>query len=130
MIRINEFKFVTFFVIVTMISFTGCSKDSPLDDYPKNVTIKYKVSSSISDVTANIEYINETGDDSEDDNVNLPYIKTVSKKVDYAEIIKLVASSDDAEDLHLEIIVDGKTMESKTFESSTYNIGVLMYLFD
>lgn len=109
----------------------GCKKnDDPMADYPKTVTIKYEVTSTISSATADITVTNETGGDSELDEQSMPFTKTITKKVEFAEIVSLVASSYEASDLTLKIYVNNSMVENKKFESTSLNVGVLMHQFE
>lgn len=108
----------------------SCSKDiDPIAEYPKNVSIKYLVSSTMQNVQADINHTNATGGDTEFENLNLPFNSTIQKSVDFGEVIKLIATSNNAENLILEIQINGMYMDSKTFESSSHNVGVLIYQF-
>ncbi|MFV0553628.1 MAG: hypothetical protein ACK5LR_02880 [Mangrovibacterium sp.] len=115
------------------LNFVGCSEDEE-SGYPKTVQIKYEVSSSTDNATADITIVNATGGESDSEGKVLPFSQTITKEVKHFETITLTASSDndDVIDMTLKIFVDDVEVKSELFEfsSSSYKTGVLVYVFE
>ncbi|GAA4185337.1 MmpS family transport accessory protein [Sphingobacterium ginsenosidimutans] len=126
-------------ILFTSTLFTGCGKDDngggddPRKGFPKNVTIRYEVSSTTNN-KARVSYTNETGEDTSLENAALPFSKEVKKKVEFAEIVALVGSisvvNNQNTNVTTKIFIDNKLVEDKTSSSNSVSvIGQARYQF-
>lgn len=119
----------TLVILSTTIIFSGCV-DDPMADYPKNVSIEYRVTSTTPNLTVDVSYTNETGGDTDTGSVGLPYSKKFTDKVEFGYIISLSVISDEPGTAKLEILVDNKVVETQTFESASFIVGTILYQFE
>ncbi len=121
-----------FLVLIGLVfSMNSCKKDEAKPAvYPKNVSITYIVTSTNSGGISNISYTNASGGSTEISNTTLPFSQTINKSVEFAEILSFSASSSNAESMTLELLINNKSVEKKVFESSSFNVGVIIYQFD
>jgi len=123
-------KGILLLLVATICSLGSCKKDDDKPSYPKDITMEYIVTSTISGATADISFTNDTGGNTDQTNVSLPFTRTINKNVEFAEIFTITAASSSASSLTLEILVDDSSVKKQTFESDSYNVGVLIYQFD
>ncbi len=124
-------KLLFLVLIGLVISLNSCKKDDPKTNaYPMNASIKYIVTSTNSSGTASISYTNSSGGSTDINNAELPFNQTINKSVEFAEILSFSASSNNSESLTLEILVNNSSVATKTFESTSFNVGVIIYQFD
>lgn len=117
-------KIALIFLAVGLI--TSCSKDKdkfddPRAGYPKEVTIEYKVTQTAGNVgITDIMYTNDAGASTNLDNQTLPFTKKFTKKVDYGETFTVSAYTNGPGTIRMEILVDGKVVETASPASNTY----------
>ena len=110
------------------------SVDDPRKNYPKDVQIEYRVTAvSGNPGLVNISYNNETGADTRLSDQPLPFVKKISKKVTYGEVLLLGTSGNIqfTGSIKLEILVDGKSVTSETPQfGNTYANASITHSFD
>lgn len=122
-------------IAVLTVLFISCGKDKnkfddPRTGYPKTVTIQYKVTPVSGTTAGRVVYTNETGASTElPDNTAIPFTKTITKKVAFAEILSLTFSSQAPGSAKLEILVDNKVVSTETPSSASSLVGVIGYQF-
>ncbi len=123
-------KQLSFFLAVSLFSVFcfSCSKPHPGTggSYPKNVNILYKVSSTTANKLNVISYSNESGTLNSLDAPTLPFSKTLSKTVSRYEIVTVGFQANPAQDVKLEIYVDGQLVKS---QQSVSVLSSLAYTF-
>lgn len=130
----------TFFSVLTMLFmsslFFSCSKDDDggsNNTYPKDVKIKYEVSSTTSN-TARVTYKNETGAETSVENASLPFSKEVRKSVKFAEIVSVLAAisveNGQNESVTVRLFIDDKLVDERTANSNLGSVvGQATYQF-
>ncbi len=109
----------------------GCAKQNdPFAGYPRDAKITYKVSSTDPGGVADIEFTNDTGGETELKGVKLPFTQSISKRVEFAEIVSIGASVSNVNSITVAIEVDGKVAESARFDSANRVFGYASYQFD
>ncbi|MGE0021115.1 MAG: hypothetical protein AB7S72_15690 [Draconibacterium sp.] len=105
------------FIGLIMLFVTSCNKpDSDTDnDYPKQINITYKVSSTTTSGLVSITYDNETGGLTTVDNPALPFTKNITKTVSKNNIITLGYFVNPAQEVKLEILVNNEVVKSQAF---------------
>lgn len=105
--------------VLTILS--SCGKKDNVDDprkgYPKNVEIEYRITAvSGNPGLVDISYDNESGSDTRLADQPLPFVKKLTKKVDFGEVILLGVNGDTrfTGAIKLEILLDGKVVETET----------------
>lgn len=117
-------KIACMFIAVGLTS--ACSKDKdkfddPRAGYPKTVTIDYKVTQTTGNVDlTDITYTNETRAFMSLDNQSLPFSKKITKKVEFGEGATISTYTAGPGTIKLEILVDGKVVETASPVSNTY----------
>lgn len=89
---------------------SGSGTGSP---FPKKVNITYKVSSTTTNKVNVISYSNESGALNSVDAPALPFSKELSKTVSRYEIITVGFQANPAQNVKLEIYVDGQLVKSQ-----------------
>lgn len=93
-------------------------KPGNVNEYPKDVNITYRVSSTTTNQLDLITYGNETGGQTSINNIVLPYEKTITKKVNKYNIITLGYFVNPAQTIKLEIFVNNQLVKSNDYISS------------
>lgn len=118
------------FLLFSLIALTSCSsnEDSPAtSNYPREVSIIYKMSSTNTATAQAISYKNETGSMTTVTNVVLPYSKTITKTVNKNDDASIGYSTTNAgSNVTLEILVDNTVKKTQNFVSGT---GAMVYSF-
>lgn len=121
-------------IIVLVMALSSCSSSSSegiSSSYPKDVTIEYRMSGTPNNIIVDrINYTNETGGDTNLTDVTLPFSKVINKRVEFAEIFTFLGSLNNNKDttVILEIIVNGKSVEKKSFINES--IPIVSYQFE
>lgn len=122
-------KLMVLLMAVTLLGSCSKSKDTPAG-YPKEVSIEYRITSSTPGFnTGEVTYINADGGNTTIDDAPIPFSKKLKRnvnKLDHANV-NLNAGAGTA---RLEILVNDKVVESKTFTSTSYVLGSIVYLFE
>lgn len=119
-----------FFAAVTLLA--ACKKDpvNPLNNYPKDANIEYRVKSTTGIARADILYDNQTGGQTSLDDQSLPFtVKFKRTGVAYATTIGLLGSTGVPGTIILEIVVDDKVVETQTFTATSNVGGSIAYAF-
>lgn len=126
--------------LMLLTLFSACSKkpdgvNDPRKNYPKNVTIEYRVSKVSGDNIGvmDIRFTNETDADSQLTGQSLPFSKTITKTVNYASDVSLsiLENYRITGSIKLEILVNGKVVKTETpVFSNTYITGGVVYQFN
>ncbi|WP_342330307.1 hypothetical protein [Pedobacter sp. FW305-3-2-15-E-R2A2] len=123
------------FMLLAVGLISACSKDKdkyddPRAGYPKTVTIDYKVTQTAGNVgLTDIRYTNETGAFTSLDNQALPFSKKITKKVEFGESATISTYTAGPGTIKLEILVDGKVVETASPVSNTYINHNISYQF-
>lgn len=132
--RITRLFALSLIAALTVL-FASCGKDKnkfddPRTGYPKNVTIQYKITPVSGTTAGRVVYTNETGADTDlPTNTAIPFTKTITKKVAFAEILMLTFSSSAPGSAKLEILVDNKVVSTATPSGANDLVGVIQYQF-
>lgn len=116
------------FSVIFLIS---CRSDSSDDNsggstYPKQVSITYRITSTTTSSLLHIGYKNETGGTTDVNNPSLPFTKTFTRTVNQFDNLSLSCSSNTAQTVKLEILVDNKVVN---FTDNTSTISSVAYVF-
>ncbi len=105
--------FIGLFILLA----SSCKKSGSGDanTYPKQVSITYRVSSTITNSLVSIIYDNETGGQTTADNPALPFTKTITKTVNKNNIITLGYFVNPAQTVKLEILVNNQVVKSQVY---------------
>lgn len=116
------------FIGLIMLIATFCNKsDSDTDyDYPKQVNITYKVSSTTTSSLVSITYDNETGGQTTVYNPALPFTKNITKTVSKNDIITLGYFVNPAQTVKMEILVNNNVVNSQSYTSPN---NAMSYIF-
>lgn len=128
-----------YLIIGWVLLFFSCSKDddksSQSSNYPRQVSVTYKVSSTSLSI-ADVGYINETGGDTDLANISLPFETTIQKTVNYGDLVRIdgyyynSSQVGVAKDIKAEIWIDGNLVKTETGNSNSESVNVfLMYQF-
>ena len=109
----------------------SCRSDSSDDNsggssYPKQVSITYRITSTTTSSLLHISYKNETGGTTDVNNPSLPFTKTFTRTVNQFDNLSLSCSSNTAQTVKLEILVDNKVVN---FTDNTSTISSVAYVF-
>lgn len=121
---------------VLVLLLASCTKDPIAGNYPKNVTVTYRITSpsgGITTVTSG-SYTNETGGTTSLNNIALPYTKTISRTVNRGDALSVGflhnnTGSGSAFSIKLEILVDNKVVTTETYSSTSATIGAVAHVF-
>lgn len=105
-----------------VVLFASCSKDKKdgPGGYPRNVNVEYRVTSLSNITSGEINYLNETGAVTTVDPASLPFSKKLTKKINAAgEVVHVSFYSSGPGSVKLEVLIDGKVVETKTPSSTT-----------
>ncbi len=104
-------------LLISLVS--ACNKPGSTNDnnYPKQVSITYKVSSTSANSLASVTYDNETGGQTTVNNPALPFMKTITKTVNKNNIITLGYFVNPAQTVKLEILIDNQLVKSQVYTS-------------
>ncbi len=110
----KSLKTSLFIGLIVLIA-TSCNKsDSDTDNnYPKQVNITYRVSSTTTSSLVSITYDNETGGQTTVDNPALTFTKTITKTVSRYNIITLGYFVNPAQSVKLEILIDNEVVKTQ-----------------
>ena len=117
-----------FFSAILLVSCRSDNSDnnSSSNSYPKQVSITYKISSTTTSSLLHIGYKNETGGTTDVNNPSLPFTKTFTRTVNQFDNLSLSCSSNTAQTVKLEILVDNKVVN---FTDNTSTISSVAYVF-
>jgi len=116
------------FSLLFISIFTSCKKDTDNgSNYPKQVNIVYKVSSTTSSSAAVVQYRNETGAIIDETNAGLPYTKNITRSINRNDVLSLGYGTNTNQTVKLEILVNNVSVKSQTF---TATAGAITYLFE
>lgn len=103
----------------------SCSSDSDSsgNNYPKQVSVTYKVTSTTTNSALLVRYTNETGGATDVTNPSLPYTKTFTRTVNQGDILSLGCGTNTTQTVKLEILVDNVVVKSQ--ENSTTSSAVV-----
>ncbi len=107
----------------------SCSKSNDTSDYPKTVSVMYKISTTSDSANGDVRYINATGGLTTNEDIPLPYSKSFSKEVKLGELLRLSGTFNETKDITMSITIDGEVVKDQTFISDSNVIGVVMYQF-
>ena len=96
------------------------------NSYPKQVSITYRITSTTTSSLLHISYKNETGGTTDVNNPSLPFTKTFTRTVNQFDNLSLSCSSNTAQTVKLEILVDNKVVN---FTDNTSTISSVAYVF-
>jgi hypothetical protein len=117
-------------ILVLFISIVmSCKKDKSNtgSNYPKQVNIVYKVSSTTATTATIVQYRNEAGTIVDVTNTSLPYTKNISRSVNKNDVLSLGYGTNNNQTVKLEILVNNVSVQSQTF---TGTAGAVTYLFE
>ena len=110
--------------LVSVLSLAACGPA-----YPRTVSIEYRVTSSNLEAT-DVIFANETGGNSIESDVALPYSKKISRSVKLHDHAAISVSSEAAGQLEVEILVDDEVVETKTYSGDSIVMGSTVYMFE
>lgn len=120
------FQLVMLLISVSFILFS-CNNDENETNYPKEVQIIYKVTSTNTTTAQAISYKNETGGMTTLTNVALPFFKTITRTVNKNDDASIgYSTTNELSNVTLEIQVDNSIKNTKNFISVS---GGIVYLF-
>lgn len=127
-------KYMAMPFLVLTILFSSCSKDKEsvpqgAGSYPKEVTIEYRVTSIKNISKGDVLYTNETGGNTTVDNVSLPYSVKLKKTVKQNDALGFNFSTLAAGEVKVEILVNDKVVETKSFAGTSIISGTAVYIF-
>ncbi|HRN49525.1 MAG TPA: MmpS family transport accessory protein [Niabella sp.] len=98
---------------------TSCKKSGSDigNNYPKQVNITYRVSSTATNSLVSITYDNETGGQTTVNNPSLPFTITITKTVNKNNIITLGYFVNPDQTVKLEILVNNEVVKSQTYSN-------------
>ncbi len=118
-------KIFLFAALVAATTFTACKDDD--GGYPRTVEITYKVTGSVPQ--CNVIYANETGGNDNVSNSPLPFSKTFKRTVNKLDAATLGATASVGGNIKLEILLDGKVVETKSASGTDVISESVVYLF-
>ncbi|MDF2695587.1 MAG: hypothetical protein K0S65_3970 [Labilithrix sp.] len=124
-----------FFVAAMLMGTAACGDDEDSGGgqqqatSPREVTVEYKVTSTSGLTKADVTYVNESGGRDTADDVALPFTKQVTRTVKQFDNLALSVSADVGGSLTAEILVDGKSVDTKTFSGTSIIFGSSVYVF-
>lgn len=127
--------FVLGFGFASMLALGGCGSDDTSTNgggggaYPRDVEIEYKVTSP-GFAAADVIYENESGGNASESAVALPFSKKISRTVKQYDAAVINAQAEGGGQLDVEILVDGTSVEKKTFSATDVVVsGSVVYIF-
>ncbi len=125
---------------ILMTGFAACKKDdnnntatpTPTPSaYPKTVNIEYKLTSESGvDTASTIAYTNETGGNSNAQNVKLPFSKKITRTVKRYDNLAYAFTTYGVGSLRMTILVDGKAVKDQTYSGTSAISGTMAYIFE
>lgn len=127
-------KYLAIPCLVLTILFSSCSKDKDsvpegAGSYPREVNIEYRVTNVNNIATGDVFYTNETGGNTTVDNVTLPYSVKVKRTVKQYDNLGFNFSTIGSGEVKVEILVNDKVVETKSFSSTSVISGTVVYIF-
>lgn len=119
----------TGFLLLPILFFASCSdkSESPApNNYPKQVSVTYKVTSSSTAAAAVITYTGLTGSPINEPSPALPYTKTFTRTVNLNDVISLGYGTNLPQQVKLDILVDNVAVKTESFTSTS---GAIVYTF-
>lgn len=122
----------------SIVGIAGCSDDDDssgpggggaVATYPRSVTVEYKVTSTTGLAEAAIIYENESGGKTVEDALPIPFTKTFTRTVNQYDQLGLSVQAPVGGSATAEILVDGKSVDSKTFSGSSIISGTVIHIF-
>lgn len=104
--------------------FVSCSKDNddpaPSGGYPKEVTVTYKVTKVSGSMTqCRIDWFNESGGLTVEQNAAFPVTRTFKRTVNQYEYVGITAVTGGPGSIKIEVLVDNVVVDSKTNTGTT-----------
>ncbi len=96
------------------------------NNYPKQVSVTYKVTSTTTSSASIVQYKNETGGNTDITNPSLPYSKTISRTVNQGDVLTLAYGTHTNQTVKLEILVNNVVVKS---EENTTTASAIVYQF-
>ncbi|MNY16764.1 hypothetical protein D3C86_1500470 [compost metagenome] len=115
--------------IVLLASCSKDKKDGPAG-YPKNVEVEYRVTSVANVTSGEVNYMNETDAMTIINPAALPFSKKITRKVNAGDLVRLSFYTSTPGSVKLELLVDGKVVDTKTPTSTTSLYEVVSYGFE
>lgn len=126
--------------IMMGIGFAACKKDSTSTPtptpaptpaaYPKTVSIEYKlISESGVDTASSIVYSNESGGNSNAQNVKLPFSKKITRTVKRYDNLGYGFNTYGTATIRMTILIDGVAVKDQTYSGTSAISGSLAYIF-
>lgn len=106
-----------FIGLILLLAASCDESDLNADNYPKQVSITYRISSTTTDSLVSITYDNETGGQTTADNPKLTFTKTITKIVSRYNIITLGYFVNPAQTVKLEILINNEVVKSQIYTS-------------
>jgi len=98
--------------------------------YPKTVNIEYKLTSEAGvDSASTIVYTNESGGNSNAQNVKLPFSKKITRTVNKYDNLGFGFNTYGVGNLRMIILVDGAEVKNQTYSGTNAISGSLAYIF-
>jgi len=121
--------FNTVFLILFISILASCKKSNSDtgSNYPKQVNIVYKVSSTTVSSATIVQYRNETGGNTDSLNATLPFTKNITRSVNKNDVLSLGYGTNSNQTVKLEILLNNASVKSQTF---TGTAGAITYLFE
>lgn len=115
--------------IFSVLCTISCKKQTD-NDYPKSVSIQYKItpSTSISQATS-VVYMNESGALTTLTNQALPFSKTITRTINKGDALTLRGDAAGSGSLLLEILVNNTVVKSTTPSGTSTISGQITYQF-
>jgi hypothetical protein len=124
----NFIKVVFAFFMVCILSiFISCGKDEVVVNYPKTVTITYKITGTLP--KGDVTFTNETGGITNLTDQAMPFTKQFSTTVKQFDVKSINFSSPVGGTQKIEILVDDKVVKTETFVSNSVISGAVFYQF-
>lgn len=119
-------------LVLGVVLFASCSKDKKdgPGGYPKNVEVEYRVTSVANVTSGEVNYVNESGAQTIVNPAALPFSKKITKKVEAGDLVRLSFYSSTPGSVKIELLVDGKVVDSKTPASTNSIYEVVYYGFE
>lgn len=114
-----------------IVLFASCSKDKKdgPSGYPRNAEIEYRVTSIANVTSGEVKYQNETGSSSTINPAALPFSKKMTIKVNQGDAPSMSFYTSTPGSVKLELLIDGKVVDSKTPTSTNSIYEVVNYYF-
>jgi hypothetical protein len=112
---------------LVMLSCSSSNDDGSSNEFPKTVSITYKVKSTNTTTAQAISYKNDTGGTTMATNVDLPFSVSITRIVNQNDDASVgFSSTTQNANVTLEILVDGTVVKTQNFTSGT---GAMAYIF-